>query len=119
MDAFANESVIVFKDVINCIVFWTKDPTNILERLDELRNYKYYFQITIIPYDKNIERYVRNKDVTIKSFKKLSQGKHYNININTCSEEIDLSSIGIGHAKCIDYRLVSKIVGQQSKNWER
>lgn len=38
-------------DVIDCIVFWTKNPKAMLERLDELKEYNYYFQLTLNPYD--------------------------------------------------------------------
>lgn len=37
--------------------------------------------------------------------------QQYNLEINTCSEKIDLSSIGIKYAKCIDDKLISSIVG--------
>lgn len=179
--------------LIDCIVFWTKDPSNILARLDELKEYKYYFQITLTPYDNSIEKNIKNKKDIINSFKILSNkigkekviwrydpiiitndikidyhlekfkefaeaiseytelciisfldlyrkternmknikpskitnedmmylgkelseiAKSYNIRIETCSEEIDLSTIGIKHSKCIDDNLISRIVGQ-------
>lgn len=179
--------------LIDCIVFWTKDPLNILTRLEELKDYKYYFQITITPYDKKIEKNIRNKEDIIETFKELSKkigkekviwrydpiilseditidyhlekfetfaeklsgytelciisfldfyrkternmklirplniskedmlnigeklskiAKLYNIRMETCSEEIDLSSFGIKHSKCIDDNLISRIVGQ-------
>jgi len=59
-------------DVIDCIVFWTKDPTNMLDKLDLLKEYDYYFQITINPYDSQIERNVPQKEHIIESFKRLS-----------------------------------------------
>lgn len=37
-------------DVVDGIVFWTKNPAPMLNRLDELRNYTYYFQFTLTPY---------------------------------------------------------------------
>lgn len=181
-------------DVIDCIVFWTKDPTNIIKKLDDLKNYKYYFQVTINPYNKSIEKNVSNKKNVIDAFKILSKsiGKNkviwrydpiiltkdisisdhekyfeilasklsgytnrcvisfidyykkternmksikqividkekmlfigeklskiankYDIMIQTCSERIDLSSVGIEHGKCIDDKLISSIVDQQ------
>lgn len=48
-------------DVVDCIIFWTKDPKPMLERLDIIKDYKYYFQVTITPYDKTIETNVREK----------------------------------------------------------
>lgn len=180
-------------DVIDCIVFWTKDPTNILDKLDLLKKYNYYFQITVNPYDNQIERNVAQKEDIIESFKKLSSilgskrtiwrydpiiltdkidieyhNKHfdilaaklnnfterciisfvdmyrksemnmksintlsvnskdmieigkrlsdiassYGLKIETCSELIDLSSVGIEHAKCIDDKLIADILGE-------
>ena len=34
----------------------------------------------------------------------------HNIEIDTCAEDIDLSSYGITHARCIDDRLISKLL---------
>lgn len=39
--------------VIDCIVFWTKNPAPMIDKLDGLGDYKYYFQYTINPYEKN------------------------------------------------------------------
>ena len=42
-------------DVIDCIVFWTKNPAPMLPYLDEYRRYMYYFQFTLTGYGKDIE----------------------------------------------------------------
>lgn len=34
------------RDVVDCIVFWTKNPAPMLPRLGELSGYNYYFQYT-------------------------------------------------------------------------
>ena len=39
-------------DVVDGIVFWTKNPTPMLERIHELDNYTYYFQFTLNSYGK-------------------------------------------------------------------
>ena len=179
-------------DVIDCIVFWTKDPVNMLDKLDLLREYHYYFQITVNPYDSQIERNVPQKKQIIESFKKLSSligkkrtiwrydpiiltdkidldyhrkyfdilaselkdhtercvisfidmykkternmkgfnvsavsekdimatGKNlsdiasgYGLKIEACSEPVNLSSVGIKPAKCIDDKLIAEITG--------
>lgn len=59
-------------DVVDCIVFWTKNPEMMLPRLDELKEYKYYFQFTINPYDRQIESGVPQKAKVIDTFKDLS-----------------------------------------------
>lgn len=60
-------------DVVDGIVFWTKNPTPMLERIHELDNYTYYFQFTLNSYGKDIEKNVPSKnDVIIPTFKKLS-----------------------------------------------
>ena len=60
-------------DVIDCIVFWSKNPKPMLERLDELEKYRYYFQFTINPYDKGIEYDVPRKAGIIETFRALSK----------------------------------------------
>ena len=59
-------------DVVDCIVFWTKDPQNVIKYLNELKNYNYYFQITITSYDKSIESNVPFKRDIVKTVKRLS-----------------------------------------------
>lgn len=57
---------------VDCIVFWTKDPAPMLDRLHFLKNYFYYFQFTLTPYDKNIEPNLPPKTEIMDSFLKLS-----------------------------------------------
>lgn len=180
-------------NVVDCIVFWTKDAEPMLNRLNELENYKYYFQYTITPYGDDIEKGIPNKNKIIDTFKKLSNkiGKEkvilrydpillsnkytidfhswafekllkelspytekcvisfldlykktekntrnlglipltidkmniiadklsniaskYHIVIETCSEDIDFSKYNINRGKCIDDKLISKIIGK-------
>ncbi len=180
-------------DVVDCIVFWTKDARPIMNKLSELdeRNYKYYFHFTITPYQSDIEQNFRDKKEIIDTFielsniigrekvilrydpilitdkydmdyhyrafaalcsrlkghtgkiiisfldyyKKLSRNMKdikvkelsnqdmmaisqklvdiagsYELPIETCAEAIDLSFLGIKHARCIDGDLIEKIV---------
>lgn len=60
-------------ELIDCIVFWTKDPENIISRLNAFAKYKYYFQITVNPYGTDIEKNVRPKQEIIKSVIELSK----------------------------------------------
>lgn len=48
-------------ELVDCIVFWTKNPKPMLNRLVELKNYRYYFQFTLTGYGKDIEPNVPHK----------------------------------------------------------
>lgn len=65
--------IVLSPDVIDCIVFWSKNPKPMLNRLDELKDYMYYFQFTINPYDKGLELCVPRKEGIINTFKELSE----------------------------------------------
>lgn len=58
--------------LIDCIVFWSKNPKPMLQNLDLLKDYMYYFQFTINPYDMRIEQNVPPKSSIIDTFKELS-----------------------------------------------
>lgn len=68
-------SKIIFSpEVVDCIVFWTKNPEPMLARLDELAGYKYYFQFTLTGFGKDIEYNVpHKKKEMIPIFQKLSR----------------------------------------------
>lgn len=184
-------------EAVDCIVFWTKNPKPMLDKLDRLVNYKYYFQFTLTSYGNDIEKNLASKndeiidtfkelsdkigkerviwrydpilltekysiDYHAKYFEKLAKKLHgytdkciisfidiyskvkrnakefdlfelnqnqiksisqilsnvssiYNFDIETCGEKVDLSEFNIGHAKCIDDKLMSKIVGYDIK----
>jgi hypothetical protein len=179
-------------ELVDCIVFWSKNPKPMLDKLQLIKEYKYYFQFTLNPYDADVEVNLPPKTEIIETFKKLSDmigpqkiiwrydpilinnkyniayhvekfdklastlkgytekvtfsfidlynritgnikllevigistedkniiaksfseiAKSNNFLIDTCAEDIDLSSYGITHARCIDDRLISKIIG--------
>ena len=61
-------------DVVDGIVFWTKNPVPMMERLDELQDYSYYFQFTLNAYGKDAEPNVPSKsEVIVPAFRKLSE----------------------------------------------
>lgn len=60
------------KEAVDCFVFWTKNPKNIINYIDLLCDYKFYFQVTITPYGNSIEAGMPKKDEIISSFIKLS-----------------------------------------------
>lgn len=62
-------------DNVDCFVFWTKDPYNLIQHLPTLDKlgYKYYFQFTLTPYNKTIEKNLRDKSDIEDTFIKLSE----------------------------------------------
>ena len=178
-------------DIVDCIVFWSKNPKPMLEKINLLENYMFYFQFTLNAYEEDLEanlpslqtrintfqtlsncigkervvwRYdpiiinekysidwhienfkyladqlypytekvtisfidlytkifhnikgkniyeltYKQKDILAKNFSEIAHS--HNIKIDTCAEDIDLSSYGISHARCIDDRLISKLL---------
>ena len=59
---------------MDAIVFWTKNPVPMMERLDSFKNYPYYFQFTLTSYGKEIEAGLPSKNqVLIPAFIDLSK----------------------------------------------
>lgn len=58
--------------VIDCIVFWTKNPKPMINRLTELEPYNYYFQFTLTGYENDIEQNLPPKKDLISTFQELS-----------------------------------------------
>ncbi len=71
--------VSLLPDVIDGIVFWTKNPMPMMEHLHLIERYPYYFQFTLNPYDKDIECNLPDKEQFLVSyFQRLSSdiGSH-------------------------------------------
>ncbi len=193
MNAHQVSKIKLSPEVVDCIVFWTKNPKPMIERLDELKDYKYYFQFTLNSYSKDIEENIPSKSCeVIETFKVLSEkigaekviwrydpiflnskytieyhvnyfdklasklkdytekctisfidiykniknsiGKlnvkcigneekihiaqelskiafGYGLKMDTCAEDLDLKDLNISHAKCIDDKLIERILG--------
>ncbi len=61
-------------NIVDCIVFWTKNPKAMINKLDELSEYKFYFQFTLTGYGTDIEKRVpQKKNEVIPIFKELSE----------------------------------------------
>lgn len=61
-------------DVVDGIVFWTKAPGPMLDRLPLLKDYPYYFQFTLNPYGTDLEPGVPSKQAfVIPAFQQLSR----------------------------------------------
>ena len=60
-------------EIVDILVFVSKNPAPMLDRLDKIEKFNHYWQITITPYGQDIERNVPNKEKVMKSFKKLAE----------------------------------------------
>ncbi len=59
-------------EAVDCIVFWSKNPAPLLARLDELKDYPFYLQFTINPYDRDLEGNVPPKERLFAAFEALA-----------------------------------------------
>ena len=57
---------------VDCFVFWTKNPAPMLDRLDLLEEYNYYFQFTITPYGRDAEPGLPDTQELVEVFHRLS-----------------------------------------------
>ncbi len=74
MNAHQISRIDLSPDVVDCIVFWTKNPEKMIGQLDYLRDYMYYFQFTLTGYGKDVEPNLPNKrDKLISVFQRLSE----------------------------------------------
>lgn len=61
-------------EVIDCIVFWTKNPAAMMERLSVLEKYPYYVQFTLTGYGKDVELGLPDKKTVLpETFRRLSR----------------------------------------------
>jgi hypothetical protein len=60
-------------DVVDCLVFWTKNPANVLPYLPEFSGYNFYFQFTMTPYGELLEPGLPPKLFLMELFKELSR----------------------------------------------
>lgn len=61
-------------EIVDCIVFWSKNPQPMFKYLDELeKKYKFYFQYTINAYEKDLEPNIPSLEDRIDNFINLSK----------------------------------------------
>lgn len=60
-------------DVVDVIVFCTKNPIPFMPYMDMLKEYGQYWFVTITPYGREIEPNVPEKEIVIETFKNLSK----------------------------------------------
>ena len=74
MNALQLSRIDLSPEVVDCIVFWTKNPIPMLPRLDAFNRYPYYFQFTLTGYDTDVESGLPDKwDELIPAFIELSK----------------------------------------------
>ncbi|MCK9583364.1 MAG: DUF1848 domain-containing protein [Candidatus Cloacimonetes bacterium] len=86
----------LYPDEIDCIVFWTKNAKPMLDKLDLLREYNYYFQYSITPYPAAYEPNLTDLSRKVETFIQLSEkiGKDrviWRYDPILISDDIDLS----------------------------
>lgn len=66
--------ILLSNEVVDCIVFWTKNAAPMMDKLDSIdaMGYLYYFQWTMTPYGKSVEYNLPDKAKVVDSFKALS-----------------------------------------------
>lgn len=73
MSAHQVSKIDISPEVVDCIVFWTKNPEPMMKRLDELAAYDFYFQFTLTGYGRDMESNVpHKKERMIPIFRELS-----------------------------------------------
>ena len=60
-------------EVVDCIVFWTKNPKPLINRLEILDQYHFYFQYTINGYGQKLEPNIPTLQESLDCFKSLSE----------------------------------------------
>lgn len=112
--------VILDPAICDCIIFWTKNPIPLMDKLDTIEQMgftKYYFQFTLNPYNTNIEKNLPQKDKIINAFLDLSArlGKE---RVIWRYDPIILNS-SIGLTKEYHYRQFEKLVKLLSGKTEK
>lgn len=74
MNAHQVSEVSLDPEIVDCVVFWTKNPIPLIERLDTFEPYSYYFQLTLTGYGRDVEPNVPDKKCElIPAFGRLSE----------------------------------------------
>lgn len=66
--------VLLSPENVDCIIFWTKNPEPMADKIQliESMGYSFYFTFSLTPYGKSIEPMVPSKDRLIEVFKRIS-----------------------------------------------
>lgn len=58
--------------VVDCLCFCTKNPEPMLSRMEEIKQFKQFWHVTITPHGKEVEPYVPDKERVMEAFKRLA-----------------------------------------------
>lgn len=74
MNAHQVSRISLSPEVVDGIVFWTKNPAPMLDKLPQLKDYMYYFQFTLNAYEQDVEAGVPLKHkYIVPTFQRLSE----------------------------------------------
>ncbi len=73
MNAKQISKVSLQRDVLDGMVFWTKNPRPMLKRLSEIAEIPYYFQFTLTAYGQDMEAHLPRKKELVHTFLELSR----------------------------------------------
>ena len=74
MNAHQVSHINLSPEVVDGIVFWTKNPAPMLDKLPQLKDYMYYFQFTLNAYEQDVEADVPLKHkYIVPTFQRLSE----------------------------------------------
>lgn len=59
--------------VVDCIVFWTKNAAPMMDKLEQMEEFDYYFQFTVNDYGRETEPYVPALSKRLETFMRLSE----------------------------------------------
>lgn len=59
--------------VVDCIVFWSKNPAPLLQKLEQLQGYDYYFQYTLNAYGAPVEPHLPPLEERLRTFGALAE----------------------------------------------
>lgn len=59
-------------DLVDTLVFWTKNPVPLMKHLSDLNEYMYYFQFTLNTYGREVERNLPSLENRIETFRELA-----------------------------------------------
>lgn len=73
MNAHQISKLRISPEVVDCIVFWTKNAAPMMDKLENLKEYDYYFQFTINSYGREVEPFVPELSERLATFMRLSE----------------------------------------------